>query len=66
MVKMLVLLVTCLIIVGGIGLYYLTTNDTELIMNLSDEYTPSQNLAISEGRFNDARESIKLMRELNG
>lgn len=69
MVKMLVLLVSCLIIVGGIGLLYggiENTLEEPKILEQSIEYTPSQNLAILEGRFDDARESIKKMRGLNG
>lgn len=45
------------------GVKFLSSDDYEEMemgcMEESSEYTPSQNLAIKEGRFEDARKSIK-------
>lgn len=60
--KVLAIVVALVFIVSScIGLCIYSDSSGELIM--SEEYTPSQNLAIYEGRFDDARESIQ---ELNG
>ncbi len=58
----LVLVSLVIVVVIFVGIYNHTTPEE---LTIKDEYTPSQNLAIVEGRFDDARESIERVNKLS-